>query len=79
MSLEHHPARSDAAGGLADWATVEGFVERHEGLFTEAQLRWALRFRSENGLAAHVRRFGRKLYLNEPGFITWFEAQGREG
>ena len=64
---------------LDDWSTVEGLVDQHPDKFTEPQLRWALRYRDENGLAEHVTRMGRRLYIHIPGFTDWFQSQGREG
>ena len=64
---------------LDDWSTVEGLVDRYSDKFTEPQLRWALRYRDENGLAEHVTRMGRRLYIHIPGFTDWFQSQGREG
>ncbi len=64
---------------LEEYATPEGLAERHADLFTLPQLRWALRFREENGLAEHVTRMGRRLYIHIPGFTVWFQSQGREG
>lgn len=63
---------------LEEFTTPQGLAEKHPTLFTVPQLRWALRFRDENGLAEHVTRFGRRLYIHEPGFVRWFESQGRE-
>jgi len=63
---------------LDDWATLEALVKRYSDKFTEHQVRWALRWRHENGLARHVTRMGRRLYIHVPGFTTWFRSQGRE-
>ncbi len=63
---------------LGDWSTVEGLVDQHRDKFTECQLRWALRYRDENGLAEHVTRMGRRLYIHVPGFTRWFQSQGRD-
>ncbi len=63
---------------LEDWATPETLVDQHPDKFTLPQLRWALRFRSENGLAEHVTRMGRRLYIHIPGFTRWFQEQGKE-
>ncbi len=63
---------------LEDWATPEALVDQHPDKFTLPQLRWALRFRDENGLAEHITRMGRRLYIHIPGFTRWFQEQGRE-
>ena len=64
---------------LADYATPEALAEQYPELFTLPQLRWALRFREDNGLAEYVTRMGRRLYIRVPGFTRWFQSQGREG
>lgn len=64
---------------LQDFSTPEGLAKSHPQLFTLPQLRWALRFRHENGLDQHVTRMGRRIYINVPGFTEWFQRQGREG
>ncbi len=84
MSLEHSPARAgdvrsgSPQGTLSDWTTIEGFVRDHPDKFTESQIRWALRFREENGLAEHVTRMGRRIYIHVPGFTEWFQRRGQE-
>ena len=64
---------------LDEYTTPDALARRHPDLFTLAQLRWALRFRDENGLAEHVTRLGRRLYIHVPGFTGWFQARGLEG
>lgn len=64
---------------LSEYLTVDGLVDAYPHLLKESQVRWALRFRYENGLAAHCIRMGRRLYIHVPGFVEWFQAQGREG
>ena len=63
---------------LNDWVTIDHLVDRHSDKFTRGQILWALRHRDENGLNAHVTRLGRHLYINLPGFTTWFVENGRE-
>lgn len=82
MSIEHSPARAHnggAARNLDEYSTPEGLAKKHSELFSLQQLRWALRFRDDNGLSQHVTKFGRRLYIHEPGFVTWFHRQGQEG
>ena len=82
MSLETSPTHAGVGhnGGpaLEEWATIEKLVADSDGLITESQVRWALRYRNENGLAEHVTRFGRRLYLHVPGFARWFKSLGGE-
>ena len=67
------------SNSLSDYSTVEQLAERHADLFSEGQLRWALRYRDENGLAEHISQFGRRLYVHVPGFTRWFQQQGAQG
>jgi hypothetical protein len=64
---------------LSDYATPEALADDYPHLFTLPEIRWALRFRHENGLGQHVTRLGRRIYINVPGFTEWFKRQGREG
>jgi hypothetical protein len=59
-----------------DWYSISKFIINVNKQFTENQLRWALRYRDENGLAKHVRKFGKSLYISRSGFFEWFEQQG---
>jgi hypothetical protein len=54
-------------------------AERHPNLLNPQRVEWALRHRHENGLADAVfeGRNGR-LYVHEPGFLSWFlNLEGR--
>ncbi len=42
--------------------------------FPEARLRWWMRQRHSNGLADHVRKLGKQLYLHVPGFVQWVDG-----
>jgi len=60
--------------------TVENLIERHPGL-TVGGVRWMLFHRETNGLArsgAIIHR-GRRLYLDEARFLSWFASQSRRG
>jgi hypothetical protein len=43
--------------------------------FPAPTLRWFLRQRHLNGLDAHVRRVGKKLYIHVPGFAAWIDSR----
>ena len=63
-----------AARSLDEYQPLRTFLDQHPQ-FRENQLRWLLRFRDENGLAAHVMKIGRELYLHVPGFLRWLDEQ----
>jgi hypothetical protein len=54
---------------LSELDTVDELVARYPDKFTKAQIQWQLRFREENGLAAAVVKFGRRLYIHRPTFM----------
>jgi hypothetical protein len=43
--------------------------------FSESSIRWWLRERRNNGLAPHVRKIGKKVYLHVPGFMAWINSR----
>ncbi len=72
------PRESPAQAG--PWRTIPALLERlNDGTatpsFTPDSLRWYLRQSRNNGLEQHVRRLGKKLLINEPGFLRWLESQ----
>lgn len=60
---------------LSEYRTIKGLVEEHRELFSEFQIRWALRNREDNGLKDAVVRFGRTLYIHVPTFTKIFSRQ----
>ena len=77
MLSQSNLAKQDSAGisgdvDLSDLDTIDTLVEKSEGLFTETQVRWALRFRGENGLGQAVVKFGKRIYIHRPSFMRWF-------
>lgn len=50
---------------------VPEFAERHSRLLTESGLRYQLRSRHENGLAAAVVQLGHHTLIWEPGYFQW--------
>jgi len=43
---------------------------------SEASLRYWLFNRNANGLSKHVRQIGRKILIDENGFLNWIETNG---
>lgn len=58
------------AHSLAEYQPVAAFLNENSQ-FSENQVSWLLRFRDENGLAMHVTKIGRSLYIHVPGFLRW--------
>ncbi|MEA3638732.1 MAG: hypothetical protein VBE63_02170 [Lamprobacter sp.] len=64
------------------WRSISALAARlnaadpqHPTLTAHA-IRHYVRRADQNGLQPHVRRLGRKLLVNEAGFIDWLENQG---
>jgi hypothetical protein len=54
---------------------IIALVDRHKSLLTESKVRWAVRNRARNGLAAAGGVFEAKngeLLIREPVFLAWF-------
>ena len=58
---------------LAEFALPEQLSDQYPQ-FPPARLRWWLRERERNGLAPHVRKLGKQLYLHVPGFVRWVDS-----
>lgn len=59
-----------------NWKTVKGLAESQPA-FSESSLRYLLFHRETNGLNRYVRQIGRKLLIDEDGFLNeWVESQG---
>lgn len=54
--------------------SVRRLSEKHPD-FSEASIRYLLFNRDNNGLAEHVRKIGKKLLIDEHGFIDWIDNQ----
>jgi hypothetical protein len=60
------------------WKTVKQLAEDNPA-FSEASLRYHLFHRHTNGLNKYVRQIGRKLIIDECGFINeWIEKNGMD-
>jgi hypothetical protein len=64
-----------AVPSLDDLTTIDGLTEQYPDLFSETQLRWALRTRKDNGLSQHVFKLGKLLYLSKSGFAEWLQSR----
>lgn len=63
------------------WRSIPALAERiNDGAsrptLTTHALRHYVRNADSNGLAPHVRRLGRKILINESGFLDWLNRQG---
>jgi hypothetical protein len=62
------------------WRSVEALAERINAgashpTMTPHALRHYIRNADSNGLAPHVRRLGRKILVNEKGFLAWLSQR----
>ncbi len=65
-------------GPLAGYKTAEQIALSCPGVKLGGLRAWLFR-RNTNGLAEHVRMLGRKLVIDEAGFLRWLDAHGRRG
>ena len=76
--MQSHSTASDThprIENINELDTIETLTKANPNLFTDAQLRWALRFRDENGLSQAVIKVGRRLYIHRPSFLKWLANQ----
>lgn len=64
----------------APWRSAAALAERINAgadtpTFTVHSIRHHIRNADRNGLAPHVRRIGRKVLVNEAGFIEWLNSR----
>ena len=65
---------------VSNWRSIPALAERlnagadHPTLTSHA-LRHYVRDANRNGLAPHIRRLGRKILVNESGFLDWLEGR----
>ncbi|HDY86478.1 hypothetical protein LCGC14_1300380 [marine sediment metagenome] len=62
---------------LDDWQKLPVFLRQYPQ-FQMNQLRTLLLKREVNGLARHIKKIGKPLYINTPGFLSWIEQKGGE-
>lgn len=68
-----------AHASTSTWRSIPALAERintgasHPTLTTHA-LRHYVRNADSNGLAPHIRRLGRKILVDEQGFLEWLEG-----
>ncbi len=62
---------------FAEYETPESLVEASGGKLSMSQLRWALRFREDNGLDVAVVKFGKRIYIHRPTFMRLVFGSGR--
>ncbi len=60
------------------WRSIPALAERINAgathlTFTTHSIRHYVRNADKNGLAPHVRRLGRKVLINESGFLQWLD------
>lgn len=70
------PSRYTFTYDLHEFRTINKLVEEHPSIISEYALRWALRFRHDNGLDEHVTKLGKQLLIHVPGFTSWLMKRG---
>ncbi|MFZ1539462.1 MAG: hypothetical protein WAT23_19035 [Chromatiaceae bacterium] len=62
------------------WRSIPALAERCNAgaakpTFTSHALRHLVRNANRNGLAPHIRRIGRKILIDETGFLAWLDGK----
>jgi len=57
---------------LDDWQKLSVFLKKYKN-FSHSQMRWLLLHREENNLNQYIRKIGKPIYINVPGFLIWIE------
>lgn len=73
--VQHEPSRLPSP-----WRSVPALAERlnagaEHPTLTDHAIRHYIRNADHNGLEPHVRRIGRKILINEPGFMDWLSGR----
>jgi hypothetical protein len=74
------PADTDTPAAAPIWRSIPALAERINAgatrpTMTTHAIRHYVRTAAENGLAPHVRRLGRKVLVDERGFMRWLDTQ----
>lgn len=74
------PERLETPEQLPQWRSIPALAERINAgadhpTMTEHALRHYVRNARSNGLAPHIRRLGRKILINEAGFLAWLDQR----
>lgn len=71
------PAKPGQFAPSTAWTTVRHLAAMPEVPFSEAAIRQQIARAERNGLKPHVRRIGRRVLINLPGYFSWIEGEGR--
>ena len=63
----------DVNAGKA-FATVRQLAQMPEVPFTEPAIRMQIARAEQNGLAPHIRRVGRRVLIDLPGYFAWIDG-----
>jgi hypothetical protein len=74
------PADTDTPADAPVWRSIPALAEilnagAMRPTMTTHAIRHYVRTGAENGLAPHVRRIGRKVLVDERGFMRWLDSQ----
>lgn len=65
----------DDAFELSDLRTVEALAAERPDVLSVSTLRWQLRHRDANGLAAACVQIGKRLLISKPRYERWLATQ----
>lgn len=68
MSVEH---QQNSALPLSELRTIEDLAAENPKILSVPVLRWQMRHRDTNGLAACCVRVGRRVLIHLPGYERW--------
>lgn len=69
MATQAQPFVSET---LEDWLDLQTIHQNYP--YTENQLRWIVHKRDVNGMDEYIRKVGKRVYFNVPGFIAQMRA-----
>lgn len=72
------PQSNHEALSLNDLYTVDQLAAAFPNILSVPALRWQLRHRDENGLAAACVRVGKKLLLHRPRYEAWLATKAAQ-
>jgi len=64
---------SQQTANILDWQSVESFLKLFPNI-PEKTIRWQLSNRHANGLAPHIQKIGKQLYISISGYSSWLNS-----
>ncbi len=76
MQTATQPTTRTQAAPAKAFVTVNQLADMPEMPFTVGAIRMQIARAEQNGLAPHIRRVGRRVLIDLPGYIAWIEGGG---